>query len=47
MNITDVILLISSMPLYGWIVVFILAIAILVLALNTKMNIKIDIKAKA
>jgi hypothetical protein len=46
MTVQDVILLISIMPMHGWGVIFIIALALLVLAVNTKTNIKINIKAK-
>lgn len=46
MTVLEIILLISSMPMLGWVVILIIALAILVFAINTKTDIKIDIKAK-
>ena len=46
MTVQDVILLISIMPMLGWGVLFIIALALLVLAVNTKTHIKINIKPK-
>jgi hypothetical protein len=43
MNIQEIILLIGSIPDYGWAVILTLAIAACFLAFNTKMNIKINI----
>ena len=44
MNIPETILLIESIPVDGWAVVLILAVAVCVLAVNTKMNIMINIE---
>ena len=44
MSIPEIILLIESIPVYGWAVVLILAVAVCLLALNTKMNIMINIE---
>ena len=44
MNIPETILLIESIPVYGWVVILILAVAVCLLALNTKMNIMINIE---
>ena len=41
---SEIILLIESIPVYGWAVVLILAVAVCLLALNTKMNIMINIE---
>ena len=46
MTVQDVILMISSMPMLGWVVILIIALAILSFAMNTKTDIKINIKAK-
>ncbi|HFF4576036.1 TPA: hypothetical protein ACGC5B_003872 [Acinetobacter baumannii] len=44
MSIPEIILLIESIPVYGWAVILILAVAVCFLALNTKMNIMINIE---